>query len=158
MVKKNMLDESNPLSYLPDGRNVQADWYRLQNREKQIAAIDNLDEAEVAYITGAVSGGDVTAKKAQLKKDIQKVHEKDIIEIRALQYLGRLPDTSPELFTLKAMCGCETREQIASYIAEKQLKKLVMSQVELIAGGESLATAYKGIIKKGPDTFRGLWA
>jgi hypothetical protein len=46
--------------------------------------------------------------------------------MRALVYLQRLSDTSPEYQQLRIMTGMNTRE--ADFIAEKQIKKLMMSQ------------------------------
>lgn len=153
-VKPNMLDESNPLSFLPDGRSQQGDFYKLQNREKQLAALDALptDSPEFQYITQGVTGG-INGVKAGL----QKLHEKDMIEIKALLYLQQLPDTSPELAQLKIMCGCSNREQIASFIADKQIKKLMMSQLEAITGRDRLQTMYNQTIVRGPTAFSGLF-
>ena len=171
-----LLDETNALSYLPDKRSAQADYYRLENRERQLAAITSLSDAEAAYVLG-VPLANATAARAlgaespgnlvnQIKNKVQKIHEKDLIELKALVYLQGLPDTSPELIQLKTYCGCDTREQIAGFIAEKQIKKLFLSQIEAITSGgsgptnergDSLQNIYKETIKKGPDEFSRLF-
>ena len=154
-----MLDESNQMSYLPDGRNSQADYYRLQNRDKQLAAVDNLSPAEQAYVLGVATppSGAVPNAQANIKAKIQKIHEKDLIELRALVYLQSLPDTSPELIQLKSYCGCDSREQIASYIADKQIKKLFLSQIEALTGGSELSQVYKNTIVTGATAFKKLF-
>ena len=151
--KKSLLDESNPVSYLPDGRNLQADYYRLENREKQLALIASLTQNEKNYIMGAAN-----ATTENITSAVQAIHEKDLIELKCLVYLNKLADSSPELFALKQWCGCESREQIARYIAEKEMKKLVVSQVTRIAGGDTLNTVYNAAIVKSPDAFKGLYA
>lgn len=154
-----MLDETNPMSYLPDGRNIQTDYYRLANRDRQLDAINALSAQELAYVLGSEIGtvDDATSAKDAVKNLVQKIHEKDLIELRALVYLQSLPDTSPELIQLKTWCGCETREQIAGYIADKQIKKLMLSQVEAIAGGTALTDVYRTTIVRGADKFKGLF-
>ena len=155
-LKPNMLDESNPLSFLPDGRSQESDFYKLQNRQKQLEAIANLDASspEYAYLTDGTGYADMAA----VGKGLQKLHEKDMIEIRALLYLQSLPDTSPELAQLKIMCGCSNREQIASFIADKQIKKLMMSQLEAITGRDKLQTMYNKQIVRGPNAFASLFS
>ena len=150
--RKSVLDESNPLSYLPDGRNSQADYYRLENRQKQLAMISNLSQSERNYIMGKAD-----ATQAEISGAIQQLHETDLVELKALVYLQKLPDSSPELYTLKSWCGCETREQIAKYIAQKEMKKLVISQVTRIAGGDALSALYGQTIVKGANAFQGLY-
>ena len=152
-----MLDESNPLSYLPDNRSAQADYYRLENRERQLAMVENLTQDEVRYVLNN-AGATVAGSKDELQKKIQKIHEKDLIELRALVYLQSLPDTSPELIQLKTWCGCDTREQIARFIADKQIKKLMMTQIEAITGGTQLTDVYKTVIQRGPAAFSGLFS
>ena len=159
---KATLDESNPLSYIPDGRSAQRDYYKLENRERQLAAVENLTPEEQAFVLGNVEiDGDKSATGSSavtaIKKALNKLHEKDLIEIRALVYLQRLPDTSPELNQLKIMTNMHTREQIAEFIAEKQIKKLMMSQLEAITGGQALTDVYKTTIKKGPTSFLSLF-
>jgi hypothetical protein len=159
--RKSLLDETNPLSILPDKRNPQADFYRMENRERQLDAINNLTNAEQAYVLGGVDAADVArggnAARDQIKAAINKIHEKDLIELRALVYLQKLPDTSPELIQLKTLCGCDTREQIAGYIADKQIKKLMMSQIDAITGRDALTTMYSGTIVRGGTAFAGLF-
>ena len=127
IVKSGQLAESNPLSYETHGRNVQADYFRLENREKQLKALSSLTAAEYNYIMGgSVMGERPTAvalgskpsevQVADLKNSIEKLHERDLVELRVLRYVQSLPDSSPELFTLKAMCGCDSREQIAAFV------------------------------------------
>ena len=151
---KSMLDESNTMSFLNHNRSAEADYYKLQNREKQLAAVAALTGAEQRYVLGLAPGdGKVANATAQITNKIQKIHEQDLVELRALVYLQSLPDTSPELLMLKQYCGCQTREQIASYIAEKQMKKLFLSQVEAITGGAQLTSVYQDTIKRGPKNF-----
>jgi len=159
--RKSLLDETNPLSIIPDKRNAQADYYRLENRERQLEAINNLTSTEQAYVLGGVDAADLaragTDAKAQIKAAITKIHEKDLIELRALVYLQKLPDTSPELIQLKTLCGCDTREQIAGYIADKQIKKLMMPQIDAITGRDALTSMYSKTIVRGGTAFAGLF-
>lgn len=154
---KSMLDESNTMSFLNHNRNPEADYYKLQNRDKQLAAVAALSPAEQRYVLGLPAAGEAAGAVAnaedKIKAKLQKIHEQDLIELRALVYLQSLPDTSPELLMLKQYCGCQTREQIATYIAEKQMKKLFLSQVEAITGGAQLTNVYQETIKKGPKNF-----
>lgn len=156
---KATLDESNPLSYIPDGRSAQRDYYKLENRDRQFAAVANLSAEEKAFVLGSVDPSDTTAGDAEktIKAALSKLHEKDLIELRAMVYLQKLPDTSPELNQLRIMTNLHSREQIAEFIAEKQIKKLMMSQLEAITGGNALTDVYKTTIKRGPQAFMGLF-
>ena len=159
---KATLDESNPLSYIPDGRSAQRDYYKLENRDRQLAAVANLTAEEQRFVLGNVEvEGDKSARgdgaTTAIKAALNKLHEKDLIELRAMVYLQRLPDTSPELNQLRIMTNLHTREQIAEFIAEKQIKKLMMSQLEAITGGNALTEVYNTTIKKGPQAFMGLF-
>jgi hypothetical protein len=152
-----LLDETNALSVVPDKRSAQADYYKLENRERQLMAIENLTDEEVRYVLNDTSASANATATASLKKAINKIHEKDLIELRSLIYLQKLPDTSPELFQLKALCGCDSREDIARYIADKHIKKLMMSQIDAITGGDALTTVYKTTIKSGATAFSSLF-
>jgi hypothetical protein len=145
------LNESNEMSYLSNGRNVQHDYYELQNRDKQLALVANLSAEERKYILG--KDGDEKAVRAA----VQRIHEQDLLELKALVYLQSLPDTSPEYSALKTMTGGHNREGIARMLAEKQLKKLYMSQVERILDTDNLGKVYATEIKKGSEAFAGLW-
>jgi hypothetical protein len=150
---KAALNESNEMSYLSDGRNVQQDYYRLSNRERQLKLVEGIEDTEqIAYILGKTGGA---AK--DITKQIQKIHEQDLLELKALVYLQSLPDTSPEYTALKTMTGGHNRESIAHMLAEKQMKKLYMSQVERILDTDVLKTVYSKEIKRGADAFKGLW-
>ena len=98
-----------------------------------------LSEAELTCILGAAPGDDGAAKVAA---GITKLHEQDLLELKALYYLNGLADTSPELFALRSMTGGHDREQIAKMLAEKQMKKLYLSQVERILSSDVLQTVY----------------
>lgn len=165
---KSMLDESNALSFVND-RSAQHDYYKLENRERQLKAIASLSTQEQNYILGkkADAAANTEQNITEITNKVQKLHEADLIELKALVYLQSLPDTSPELLMLKQYCGCQSREQIASYIAEKQMKKLFLSQIEsitsggqTIAGGNSatLSGTYKETIKGGANSFLNLWS
>jgi len=160
-VKKSLrvIDESNPNSYLADGRNPQKDYYRLENRERQLAAIENLTEEEQAYVLGGVNADDAVAGDniATIKKAVTKIHEADLIELRALVHLQKLPDTSPELIQLKAVTGLASREEIAQAIAKRQLKKLMDSQLDAITSPADLKRVYATTIQRGGQAFAGLW-
>jgi hypothetical protein len=160
-VKKSMrvIDESNPNSYLSDGRNPQKDFYRLENRQKQLDAINNLTEEEQNYVLGGVNANDVVDgdKVGTIRKAVTKIHEADLIELRALVHLQKLPDTSPELIQLKAVTGLESREEIAKAIAKRQLKKLMDSQLDAITSPQDLRRVYAGTIQRGGQAFAGLW-
>lgn len=149
------------MSYLPDGRSPQRDYYRIQNREKQLEAIDNLTEEEQAYVLGGLTPssaeGGQSGAKLTIKKAIQKIHEKDLIELRALVHLQKLPDTSPELIQLKAVTGLGTREEIANAIASRQIKKLMDSQLDQITNPVELRKVYSSTIQQGGQAFASLW-
>jgi len=158
LKKKSILDETNPMSYIADGRSPQKDYYRLENRDRQLQAVENLSAEEQAYVLGGVDAGDVGANGvATIKKAIQKIHEKDLIELRALVYLQKLPDTSPQLIQLKAVLNLNTREEIANAIAEKQIQKLADSQIDAIVSPDALKTVYRGTINRGGTAFAGLF-
>lgn len=160
-MKKSMrvVDESNPNSYITDGRSPQKDYYRLENRERQLAAINNLTEAEQEYVLGGVSVDDRVEGDniATIKKAVGKIHEADLIQLRALVHLQKLPDTSPELIQLKAITGLATREEIAQAIAQRQLKKLMDSQLDAITSPADLKRVYATTIQRGGQAFAGLW-
>ena len=148
------------MSYLPDGRSAQRDFYKLQNREKQLEAIENLSEEELAYVLGGLSAGDEAeggSSKDKIKRAVQKIHEKDLIELRALVHLQKLPDTSPELIQLKAVTGLGTREEIAGAIATRQIKKLMDSQLDQITNPVELRKVYSSTIQRGGQAFASLW-
>ena len=147
--KSSLLDETNSL--LPDNRNVQTDYYRLENREKQLEAVKNLGAEELAYIGGAGTTSDT------VKKQLQQIHEKDLIELKILYFLNGLPDGSSELLQMKTWCGCDTREGIARFLADKQIKKLMMGQIEAIINIPQLTTLYKSKIKQGATSFGNLF-
>jgi hypothetical protein len=163
------VDESNPYSLIPDGRSAQRDYYKLENRERQLKAVSTLTPEEKRYILGGVGDERVSSARAAstgfgddtdaatVADKLNRIHEKDLIELRAMVYLQSLPDTSPELNQLRIMTNLHTREQIAEFIAEKQIKKLMMEQINLITGGDSLTKVYKETIKKGPDAFKKLF-
>lgn len=148
---KATLNESSEMSYLTSGRNVEQDYYRLENRDRQLEMVKNLSDIERTYILGRPGTSD------DVKNAVQKIHEQDLLELKALVYLQSLPDTSPEFSALKTMTGGHNREGIARMLAEKQMKKLYMSQVERILDTDNLKSVYSYEIKKGADAFKGLW-
>ena len=116
---KATLNESNPLSVITDrGRSEQKDYYRLENRDKKLAAVANLDDDEIKFVLGNVEvAGDRSktgeAGRQALSKAINKIHEQDLIELRALVYLQRLPDTSPEYQQLRMMTGMKRSSRLS---------------------------------------------
>ena len=161
-VGKATLHESNPLAYV-SGRNEQRDFYKLENRERKLDAIQYLDADEAGFILGnaedeSTRGANGPGAVEAIKKSLYKLHEQDIISLRALVYLQRLSDTSPEYQQLRIMTGMNTREEIADFIAEKQIKKLMMSQLEAITGGSKLTDMYKKQVVKGANSFLSLWS
>jgi len=163
-LRKTMLDETNANSYIQDKRSPERDYYRLENRDKQLRAIGSLSPAERDYVLGRAqtqredTEAQRTADITALTNVVTKLHEKDLIELRALIYLQSLPDTSPELAQLRIQTGKQMREEIAEYIADIQMKKLVMSQVEKITSPDALNRVYATTIQRGPQAFAGLWA
>lgn len=161
-VGKASLHESNPLAYTGRG-SEQRDYYKLENRERKLAAVEYLDADEAGFILGNAEdessrGATKEAAVGAVKKALYKLHEQDIISMRALVYLQRLSDTSPEYQQLRIMTGMNTREEIADFIAEKQIKKLMMSQLEAITGGSKLTDMYKKQVVKGANSFLSLWS
>jgi len=108
---------------------------------------------------GGVEEGDIvgSSTKDSIKKAITKIHEKDLIELRALVHLQKLPDSSPELIQLKAVTGLGTREEIANAIATRQVKKLMDSQIDAITSPDELKKVYGSTIKRGGTAFASLW-
>jgi len=163
-VGKATLNETNPLSYINDrGRSEARDYYKLENRERKLNALQYLDAEEAKFILGNAEDADAQnatgiTRIEKIKQALYKVHEQDLIEIRALVYLQRLPDTSPEYQQLKIMTGMNTREEIAQFIAEKQIRKLMMSQLEAITGGSALTDVYKKTVVKGASSFMSLFS
>ena len=161
-VGRASLHESNPLAYTGRG-SEQRDYYKLENRERKLAAVEYLDADEAGFILGnaedeTTRGANGAGAVAAIKKSLYKLHEQDIISMRALVYLQRLSDTSPEYQQLRIMTGLNTREEIADFIAEKQIKKLMMSQLEAITGGTKLTDMYKKQVVKGANSFLSLWS
>ena len=153
-----MLDESNIMSYIPDGRSAQRDFYRLEARDKQLDAVNRLTPEEQEYVLGGVLDGDKGANaKESIRNAIQKIHEKDLIELRALVHLQKLPDTSPEYIQLKAVTGLNSREEIANSIATRQIKKLMDTQIDAITNPDSLRKVYATTIQRGGTAFASLW-
>ena len=156
--RKSMLDESNIMSYIPDGRSAQRDFYRLEARDKQLDAVNRLTPEEQEYVLGGVLDGDKGANaKESIRNAIQKIHEKDLIELRALVHLQKLPDTSPEYIQLKAVTGLNSREEIANSIATRQIKKLMDTQIDAITNPDSLRKVYATTIQRGGTAFASLW-
>lgn len=159
--KEKTLNESNPESFILDhGRNVEKDYYRLQNRDSQLAAIESMSNDELAYIQGvttATVAGNAAAAKNAIKSGIHKLHEQDMLELKALYYLHGLADTAPEYSALKVMTGGSNREEIARHLAEKQMKKLYNSQVEKILASETLAGVYATQMRGSAAKFSGLF-
>ena len=157
-AKTNLTDESNMFSYIPGGRNPEKDYYRIANREKQLDAINRLTAEEQEYVLGGVldadQGGDA---KESIRNAIQKIHEADLIELRALVHLQKLPDTSPELVQLKAVTGLSTREEIAAAIAKRQVRRLMDSQIDQITNPQELRRVYATTIQRGGQAFASLW-
>jgi hypothetical protein len=153
---KSTLQENNEMTYLAEGRNVQSDYYRLENRQRQLDLLKDVENNQLQYILG-VDGGSQADNSLKVKKAIQRIHEQDLLELKGLVYLQSLPDTSPEYTALKTMTGGHNRESIARMLAEKQMKKLYMSQVEKILATDKLADVYKTEIKKGAAAFETLW-
>jgi hypothetical protein len=145
-------------SYIPGGRNPETDYYRLQNREKQLDAINRLSAEEQEYVLGGVladdQGGDA---RESIKNAIQKVHEEDLISLRALVHVNKLGDTDPYLVQLKAVTGLNTREEIAAAIAKRQVKRLMDSQIDAITSPQELRRVYATTIQRGGQAFASLW-
>ena len=158
---RSALNESNENSYLTDhGRSVEKDYYRLENREKQLKALASMSAAELSFITGTSIGDSESSRSAaaeNVKKGIVKLHEQDMLEMKALYYLNGLADTSPEYGALKTMTGGHSREEVARHLAEKQMKKLYMSQVEKILASDSLAGVYGSQMVASANKFKGLF-
>jgi hypothetical protein len=138
----------------------QNDYYKLENRERKLAAVQYLDADEAKFVLGSAEEDSEAKGPAAIeavKKSLFKLHEQDLISMRALIYLQRLSDTSPEYQQLRIMTGMNTREEIADFIAEKQIRKLMMSQLEAITGGSQLTDMYKKQVVKGANSFLTLW-
>ena len=75
-----MLDESNTMSFLNHNRNPEADYYKLQNRDKQLAAVAALSPAEQRYVLGlpAAEGAAAAVANAEdkIKAKLQKIHSR----------------------------------------------------------------------------------
>ena len=160
-VGKAALHESNPLGYTGRG-SEQRDYYKLENRERKLAAVEYLDADEAGFILGnaedeSTRGANGAGAVAAIKKSLYKLHEQDMLELKALYYLHGLADTAPEYSALKVMTGGSNREEIARHLAEKQMKKLYNSQVEKILASETLAGVYATQMRGSAAKFSGLF-
>lgn len=157
VAKKSLIDEPNAMSLVGGSSrsahgNSEKDYYELQARKlKMDSGLDGLSKDESQYLFGA------DKPTADHKASIFRLHEADLIEIKALRYLHSLSDTSPQLIFLKARFKCATREEIAKKIAEEQLDSLVSAQLSAIIDPDKLKLTYREELKKSADAQKALY-
>lgn len=161
-TKANLLDESNSLSLVGGSgggssqQSSQHDFYELQARALKISqGVQGLDAAEWQYVFGAAKVNE--AADAKTAAGLFKLHESDLIELKALKYLHSLPDTSPHLLQMKAVYKCGRREEIAKKMAEEQMNELIKAQMSAVIKPAELQTLYKTELKASADAFKGLY-
>jgi hypothetical protein len=103
--KKTLIDEANPLSLVGGSANgasaaasAERDYYELQARqlkiEKGLAALKGPEAKYVFGLTDAQANAWNGAAATAQGKNLFKLHEADLIEIKALKYLHDLPDVA----------------------------------------------------------------
>lgn len=162
-TKANLLDESNSLSLVGGSgggssqQSSQHDFYELQARALKISqGVQGLDAAEWQYVFGAAKNGSAEVN-ATTAAGLFKLHESDLIELKALKYLHSLPDTSPHLLQMKAVYKCGRREEIAKKMAEEQMNELIKAQMSAVIKPAELQTLYKTELKASAEAFKGLY-
>jgi hypothetical protein len=164
-VSKSLLDEPNAASISGGGNgsgrsSAKVDLAELQARElKWKQGLGNLSDAEAAYIFGAgTSAATVAGDKEKFGGQLFKLHEGDLIEMRVLQQLHQHLDQSPYLLAMKALYKCNSREEIARVIAEREMQKLLDDQMSAIVRPADLRTnVFTPELKKSADAWKGLY-
>lgn len=162
-TKANLLDETNSLSLVGGSgggssqNSAQHDFYELQARQlKNAQGVSGLGDAEWRYVFGAAKPAS-DAGRATAANELFKLHESDLIELKALKYLHSLPDTSPHLLQMKAVYKCGRREEIAKKMAEEQMNDLIKAQMNAVVRPDALQTLYKDELKASADAFKALY-
>lgn len=162
-TKANLLDESNSLSIIGGSgggssqNSAQHDYYELQARQlKNAQGVSGLSTDEWRYVFGTAKPGS-SAEQQAAGNGLFKLHEADLIELKALKYLHSLPDTSPHLLQMKSVYRCGRREEIAKKMAEEQMNDLIKAQMSAVVRPEALQTLYKAELKASAEKFSSLY-
>ena len=162
-TKANLLDESNSLSIIGGSgggssqSSAQHDYYELQARQlKTSQGVSGLGADEWRYVFGSAKPGNAVGMQ-EAANGLFKLHESDLIELKALKYLHSLPDTSPHLLQMKSIYKCGRREEIAKKMAEEQMNDLIKAQMSAVVRPEALQTLYKQELKDSADAFKSLY-
>jgi len=122
------LEESrvqNVLTSKPSSSGKMEEYYAFKLRKEKVEnarALGKLSQAEETSLNG--------------------ISELDQLELKALARLYKLSDNSPELLQYFAITHCSTREEVATKLAKKQLRKqLVDEAVNKVLSPESVAGA-----------------
>jgi hypothetical protein len=163
-TKANLLDESNSLSIIGGSgggssqSSAQHDYYELQARQlKTSQGISGLGQDEWRYVFGSAKPPAGSTGIQTEANSLFKLHESDLIELKALKYLHSLPDTSPHLLQMKSIYKCGRREEIAKKMAEEQMNDLIKAQMSAVIRPEALQTLYKQELKESADAFKNLY-
>jgi hypothetical protein len=162
-TKANLLDESNSLSIIGGSgggssqNSAQHDFYELQARQlKNAQGISGLGPEEWRYVFGTSKPAGAAEQQA-IGNGLFKLHEADLIELKALKYLHSLPDTSPHLLQMKSVYRCGRREEIAKKMAEEQMNDLIKMQMSAVINPSKLQTLYKTELVDSAEKFKSLY-
>jgi hypothetical protein len=116
---------NNVLTSKPSSSGKQEEYYAFKLRNEKVAN---------ARTTGKISAQEETA--------LSSISELDQLELKALARLYQLSDNSPELLQYFAITHCSSREEVASKLAKKQMRKqLVDEAVNKVLAPDQVARA-----------------
>jgi len=123
---------SNVLSSKPSSAGKQEEYYAFKLRNEKVANARTL---------GKISAAEGDA--------LNSISELDQLELKALARLYQLSDNSPELLQYFAITHCSTREEVASKLAKKQMRKqLVEEAVNKVLAPDQVATAVNNSLSR----------
>lgn len=123
---------NNVLSSKPSSAGKQDEYYAYKLRQEKVANARTL---------GKISAGEGDA--------LNSISELDQLELKALARLYQLSDNSPELLQYFAITHCSTREEVASKLAKKQMRKqLVEEAVNKVLAPDQVARAVEGSLAR----------
>ena len=129
MKSKAGVDEQRESNLLNDGRgSAQQKYYEFKLRTEKLKAI-------AADANGAYDANKVTepGQQAWLSRDeftaLTTISDKEKLELKILGRLYQLNDTSADYLQVKTITGSDTREEIASKLADIYYKKYVTDDI-----------------------------
>jgi len=146
-----MSAESRPTNFLNDGsKSTQEAYYEYQLRQAKLGKI-------LGKKPDGTAGTAPPWLEAQEVAALDEIGEKEKLEIKVLARVSGLSDSSAELLQLKALTGCNTREEIARSLSDIYYRKLTTEQViekfvapssvktSIFAAAETLSLANSGV-------------